>query len=84
MRQKDTQEQTKPVFNLYKDSLEDVIDNNIYDRVSGQNNLLWLSKSSELALELERTIPLLFRLFDNGTRAINGQSNDSSILLLGN
>lgn len=30
----------KPVFDLYKDSLEDVIDNNIDDGLSGRNNYL--------------------------------------------
>lgn len=38
MREKNTQEQTKPIFDLFKDSLEDVIDSNIDNRISSRNN----------------------------------------------
>lgn len=40
MREKNTQEQIELVFNPYKNSLKNIIDSNIDDRVSGKNNFL--------------------------------------------
>ena len=50
MREGDTQRQTEPVFDPYRDSLEDVMDSNIDDGVPGRNNSLQPSKCSAPAL----------------------------------
>ena len=50
MRKEDTQEQTEPMFDPYKDGLEDVINSNIDDRVPGKNNPLQPSKSNTSTL----------------------------------
>lgn len=44
IREKDTQGQIKPIFNLSKNSLEDMINTNTDNRVSSRNNFLQLSK----------------------------------------
>lgn len=44
IKEKNTQRQTKPVFNLYKDSLEDIIDSNVNNRVLVRKIFLQLSK----------------------------------------
>lgn len=50
MKKRDIQRQTELVFNLYRDSLEDVIDSNIDDELPSRNNHLWPSKLSAPAL----------------------------------
>lgn len=40
MRKKNIQGQIKPVFDPYKNSLKNVIDNNIDDKISSTNNFL--------------------------------------------
>lgn len=72
------------VFDLYKDSLEDVINSNINDRVLSRNNFLCLSKLSIPAFWLEKVVLLLFKLFGNNTRAISSKNNNSNIFSLGN
>ena len=84
MREGDTQGQTEPVFDPYRDSLEDVIDSDVDDGVPGKNNPLQPSKPSAPALQPERAIPLLSRLLGNGTRATSSKDNNSSTFLLGN
>lgn len=79
MRKSDTQRQTKPVFDFYKVSLENVMDSNINNRVPSRNNSLQLSKLSVSALWLERAIPLLFWLLGDSTRVISSKNNNSSI-----
>ncbi len=59
MKEGDTQRQTKPVFDLYRDSLEDVMDSDIDDEVPGRNNPLRPSKRSASALQPERAVALL-------------------------
>ena len=49
MKEGDAQGKTKPVFDLYGGSLEDVIDSNINDRLSGMNYYLRPSKLSASA-----------------------------------
>lgn len=49
IREGDTQGQTKPIFDLYKYSLEAVMDSDIDDRVPGKNNPLQPSTPSALA-----------------------------------
>ena len=84
MREWNTQRQTEPVFDLYRDSLEDVINSNIDDGVPGRNNPLPPSKSSAPALWSERAVPLLSWLLGNDTRAISSKGNNSSIFPSGN
>lgn len=72
------------MFDLYKDSLENIIDNNIDNKVSGRNNLLQLLKLKVTAFWLEKAILLLSRLFGNGTRITNNKSNNLNIFLLAN
>lgn len=81
MRERDTKGQTEPVFDLYKDNLEDVIDSYINDGVLDRNNSLQLSKPSASALWLEKLISLLSQLLSNGIRIISSKNNNSSILL---
>lgn len=40
MRKKDTQRPTKEIFDLYWDSVEDVIDNDIDNEIPSRNNPL--------------------------------------------
>lgn len=40
IKEENTQGQTKLVFDLYRNNLNEVIDNNIDDGVYGRNNLL--------------------------------------------
>lgn len=84
IRRKDMQEQIKPMFDSYGDNIEDVIDSNIDNDVSGRNNLLRLSKPSAIALQLRRDVLLLFWPFGNGTKATNSKNNNSNILSLCN
>ena len=84
MREGDTQGQTEPMFDPYRDSLKDVMDSNINDGVPGRNNSLQPSKSNAPALQLERAVPRLSRLFGNDTRATSSKGNNSSIFSLGN
>lgn len=84
IQERDTQEQTEPLFDYYRDSLKDVIDNNIDNVVSSRNNLLQLSKPSIPALQLKRAIPLLFGFFSNDTRATSSKANNSSKFSLNN
>lgn len=46
MRKRDIERQLKIVFDLYKDSLEDIIDSNIDDGMLSRNNHQELSKSN--------------------------------------
>ena len=46
MREGDMQGQIEPLFDLYRDRLEDVIDNDVDDGVHGRNNPLQLLKPS--------------------------------------
>lgn len=46
IKKKDTQKQTKPVFDFSKDSLEDIINSNIDNKLLSKNNYLQLSKHS--------------------------------------
>ena len=50
MRKGDTQGQIEPVFDPYRDSLEDVMDSNVDKGVPGRNNPLRPSKPSAPAL----------------------------------
>lgn len=50
MKEEDTQGQTKPMFHIHKNNLEDVMDNNIDDILFSRNNYLRLSKLSVPAL----------------------------------
>ena len=84
MREEDTQGQTEPVFDPYRDSLEDVIDSDVDDGVPGRNNPLRPSKASAPALRLEKAVPLLSRLLGDGTRATSSKSNNSSTFPSGN
>lgn len=84
IRNRDTQGQTEPMFDPYRDSLEDVMDNNIDDEVASRNNFLQTSKPSMLVLWPERAISLLFELLDNSTKATSSKGNNSSIFLLRN
>lgn len=72
------------MFDLYRDSLEDVIDSNIDDEIPDRNNSLQLSKLNAPAFWLEKAILLLSRLLGNGTGATNSKGNNSSIISLGN
>lgn len=72
------------MFNSYRDSLEDVMDSNINDRVPSRNNPLWLLKLSALALQLERVVPLISRLLSNSTKATKNKDKNSNTLSLGN
>lgn len=40
MRKKDIQGQIRPIFDFYRDSLEDIINSNINDGKLGKNNFL--------------------------------------------
>lgn len=40
IREEDTQGQTKPISDLFRDNLKDVINSNINDQVLSRNNLL--------------------------------------------
>ena len=84
MREKDTQGQTEPVFDPYKDSLEDVMDSNVDDGVPSRNNPLRPSKPSAPALQPGRAVSLLSWLLGDGTRAISSKGNNSSTFSLGN
>lgn len=84
IRKKNIQEQKKPRFDFYRDSLEEMIDSNIDNRVSDKNNFLWQSKSNISALSLKQLVLLLSRLFGNSTMAINSKNNNSSTFLLRN
>lgn len=72
------------MFDLYKDSLEDIMDSNIDNRIFGKNNFLQLLKLSILAFQSKKTILLLFLLYSNDTRSINRKDNNTSIFLLSN
>lgn len=72
------------IFDLYKDSLKDVIDSNIDDRIPDKNNSLQLLKPRISAFWPKKAILLLFKHFSNNTRAINSKDNNSSIFLLNN
>lgn len=48
IREKNIQEQIKPIFDFYKNSLVNIIDSNIDNRIPSKNNLLKLSKPSIL------------------------------------
>lgn len=84
MRERDTQEQTGPVFDFYRNSLKNVMDSNIDNEVSGRNNLLRLSKPSASALRPKRAIPILSWLLGDSTRATSSCCNNSSTFPLGN
>ena len=84
MREGDTQGQTEPVFDPYRDSLEDVMDSNVDNGVPGRNNPLRPSKPSAPALRPERAVPLLSRLLGNDTRATSSKGNNSSTFPSGN
>ena len=84
VRERDTQGQTEPVFDPYRDSLEDVMDSNVDNGVPGRNNPLRPSKPSAPALRPERAVPLLSRLLGDGTRARSSKGNNSSTFPLGN
>lgn len=84
IREKNIQGQTKSLFNLYKDSLKDMIDNNIDNRISDKNNFLLPSKPSILAFQIKKAILFLSRLFSNSNEAINNKDNNSNIFLLNN
>ena len=84
LREGDTQGQTKPVFDPYRDSLEDVINSDVDDGVPGRNNPLQPSKPSTPALQPERAVPLLSWLLSDGTRTTSSKGNNSSTFPLGN
>lgn len=84
IRKKDTKEQIKLVFDCYRNSVENVIDNNIDNEIFGKNNLLQLTKLKPPAFSLKKAIPLLSRLFNNNTKAISSKSNNFSTFLLSN
>lgn len=84
IRVKNISKQTKPVFDSYKDNLEDMIDNNIDNRVPSKNNFLWPLKLSAPAFQLKRAILPLFWLFGNTSSATSSKSNNSNIFLLEN
>lgn len=50
MKKKDIQEQTEPVFDLYRDNVKNVIDTDIDDGLPNRNNYLQLLKPSTPAL----------------------------------
>ena len=84
MKEKDTQRQTEPVFDLYRDSLEDVMDSNIDDRLLGENNYLRLSKPSTLILWPEKAVLLLSGLLGTGSRATSSKKNNLRLFLTDN
>ena len=84
MREADSQEQTEPVFDPYRDSLKNVMDSNVDDGVPGRNNPLQPSKPSAPALQPERAVPLLSQLLGNSTRATTSKGNNSSTFPSGN
>lgn len=77
----DTQGQTKPIYDLYKDSLDDVLNNNINDtmaRIIDMNPCPL--KQTTLATQ-PRTpfdVPLPLRLFSEETSGENKNSNSSA------
>lgn len=84
MKEEDTQEQTQPVFDLYSNSLKDVIDTNIDDGLSVKNNYLRLLKPSAQALQPGKAVLLLSGLLGNGSWAISSKRNNSKPLPRGN
>ena len=84
MKEKNTQGQIGPLFDLYRDSQEDVMDSNIDDWLTGRNNLLQPSKLSTPALWPERAVLLLSELLGNNNRATSSKKNNSRSLPTGN
>ena len=73
----------EPVFDLYRDSLEDIIDSNIDDGLPNRNNHLWPSKPSTPALQPRKAVLLLSRFFGNGSKATSSKRNNSRSLPVG-
>lgn len=81
---KDTQKQTEPIFDIYRNNLEDVMDSNIDNTVHTKNNFLFPSKPNVSAFLTKKATLLLFRLFSNNTRVTSSKNNNLSIFLLAN
>lgn len=69
MREGDTQRQTELVFDLYKDNLEDIMDSNIDDGVSGRNNSLRRQNQAHQLFNQKE----LFRFYLNSLAKVLGQ-----------
>lgn len=80
MKERDIQRQTELVFNLYRDSLEDVMDSDIDDELLGKNNNLRPSKPSTPAVWPGKAVPLLSGLLGNSSRATTSKKNTSKPL----
>ena len=72
------------MFDLYRNSLKDVIDSNIDDRLPGRNNYLRPSKPSAPALWLGKAVLLLFEHLGNSRRTTSSKRNNSRLLPIGN
>lgn len=56
IRKKYSQKQKKPVFDTYRNSLKDIIDNNIDNSIPGRNNFLWLLKLNALDFQSKKAV----------------------------
>ena len=76
MKKGDTHRQTEPVFDPYKNNLEDIMDSNIDDGLSGKNNYLRPSKPTVPALRPRKAVPLLSGLLGNSSRVTSSKKNN--------
>lgn len=64
------------MINLYRDKIKDVLDSNFDYKLPSRNNYLQLSKPSIPPLQMEKVVPLLFKLFGNDSKTLSKKRNN--------